>query len=123
MRAALILVLAASSLAACGGAKAGGSCSQTGFLCQDKSNALECLGGTWTALPCRGTGGCAVANSQVTCDMSADMAGDACASSAEGLGLCTVDGHATLECRGGTLQQTNTCTSCAITNGQVVCQQ
>jgi hypothetical protein len=55
--------------------------------------------------------------------MSGDKAGDACASTAEGKGLCAAGGTATLECRGGVLVQTNTCVSCAVSNNQVVCQQ
>jgi hypothetical protein len=110
-------------LAACGTPQIGSSCSETGFLCDNSTNAMECITGKWTELPCRGVGGCAVASGQVTCDMSGDVAGDACASTAEGLGLCTAAGTATLECRNGTLVQTNVCTSCAVTNGQVTCQQ
>jgi hypothetical protein len=64
-----------------------------------------------------------VANSAVSCDMSGDKAGDACASTAEGKGLCASGGTATLECHGGILVQTNSCVSCAVSNDQVVCQQ
>lgn len=117
------LVLPLSLGVACGSAKAGGSCSQEGFLCQDTQTALECRIGVWLALPCRGPGGCTVASGAVTCDMSGDMAGDACASTAEGKAICTTSGNATLQCTNGSLVQSNTCTTCTVSNGQVVCQQ
>ena len=47
------LIGLALALAACG-ASEGGSCSQSGFLCADKGNALECKSGKWVKLPCRG---------------------------------------------------------------------
>ncbi|MGA9522273.1 MAG: hypothetical protein WBV82_12455, partial [Myxococcaceae bacterium] len=83
--------------------------------------------GTWTALPCRGPGGC-VANTVVECDMSRNLEGDLCALTApsnEGKGICTADGKATLQCRQGTLVKTNDCSSCSVTgtpaNQQVTC--
>lgn len=107
----------------CGGAKAGESCDQTGFLCADNTAALECRLGKWTTLPCRGIAGCSESDGTIRCDMSANQENDACASTSEGKGLCTVDGRATLECRQGVLVRTNTCTSCAVSGDQVVCTQ
>lgn len=111
--------LAAATLA-CGG-KAGGACSQTGFVCEGKGAALECIDGVWVSLPCRGALGCRREGDVVRCDMSANQEGDGCASSANGRGMCTQDGSAVLECREGTLLKTRTCSSCAVSGELVVC--
>jgi len=100
---------------------AGGSCSGSGYLCGDSATALECTMSAWRPLPCRGPGGCARSGNTVTCDMNGSLEGDACASSAEGRGLCTVDGLGTLECRSGTLVKTNTCRMCREEMGQIIC--
>ncbi len=121
MRRLSILCFAAFALAACGSPKAGDKCNTNGFLCADAANALECKLGVWTNLPCRGPGGCTKSNDTVKCDMTADLEGDNCASSAEGKGLCTTDGTATLECRDGKLVKTNTCRTCVVMNDQVTC--
>ena len=120
-RLSLVLV-SALSLAACGTASEGGACDTNGFLCQDATAALECRGGAWKKLPCRGTNGCKKEQDVVRCDMTGNLENDACASTAEGRGICTADGLGTLECRQGTLVKTNTCRSCTITGDQVVCQ-
>lgn len=119
----VVVAVVASLFLACGGANAGDDCDQTGFLCQDASNALECRVGKWTVLPCRGPGGCSKSGETVKCDMSGNQVGDACASTAEGKGLCNSNGTATLECRQGALVQTNTCATCTVAGDQVVCQQ
>jgi hypothetical protein len=121
MRRLLLLLPAALFLFACGSPKAGDKCSTNGFLCQDGANALECKLGSWVQLPCRGSSGCTKSGDTVQCDMTADLEGDNCASSAEGKGLCTADGTATLECRDGKLVKTNTCRTCTVQNDQVVC--
>lgn len=119
----LLLLAWILTMAACGGAAVGDSCNQTGFLCQDKGIALECKSGKWAALPCRGSSGCERSGDTVKCDMSGNQAGDACASTAEGKGLCAPGNKATLECRSGQLVETNTCQSCTVQNNQVLCQQ
>ncbi len=120
---ALPIFLAALALgSACGGAKEGDSCNQNGFLCADAANALECKAGQWVKLPCRGSAGCTRTNDVIKCDMTGDLAGDNCASTAEGKGLCTAAGTATLDCRSGVLVQTNTCSSCSVSGDQVICQ-
>lgn len=83
---------------------------------------MECKAGRWTILPCRGPNGCKREGDIIKCDMSANNAGDACASTAEGKGLCASGGTATLECRQGQLVQTNTCRSCTVSGEQVLCQ-
>jgi hypothetical protein len=120
-RLALLAVAASFSLFACGSAKEGGTCDSAGFLCADASAALECKGGAWVKLPCRGSGGCKREADIVKCDMSASQEGDACASTAQGRGLCTSDMKGTLECREGVLVKTNNCRSCAVNGDQVVC--
>lgn len=128
------LIVAALSFAACGSASPGAPCDSSGFLCNDNVTALECQLGKWVALPCRGPTGCQRDGNTIKCDMSANLEGDACASSAVGSGLCTTDGKATLECRNdpntgtNTLKKTNTCRTCTVmrnsTTGrdEVVCQ-
>jgi hypothetical protein len=107
---------------ACGSPKAGDKCSATGFLCESPTAALECRTGAWASIACRGAGGCQRDGDTIKCDMSANLEGDLCASSAEGKGLCTTDGLALLECRDGKLQKTKACSSCQATGDQVVCQ-
>ncbi len=126
------VVAAASSLvfflSACGAAKAGDKCDTQGYLCADATTALECKLGAWVALPCKGANGCKKASDSIKCDMTGNVAGDACASSAVGKGLCTADQKAVLECREDsatgalTLKKTMDCRTCAVTGDQVTCQ-
>ncbi|MEW5738268.1 MAG: hypothetical protein AB1938_05045 [Myxococcota bacterium] len=119
----LVVVSSLALLAsACGSPKAGDKCDTAGFLCESTTAALECKVGAWVSLPCKGPGGCKREGDTVKCDMSANVEGDACASTAEGKGLCTTDGMGTLECRNGVLVKTNTCRTCAVTGDQVICQ-
>jgi hypothetical protein len=106
----------------CGTPTAGSSCNVTGFLCASGTAALECKVGKWVALPCKGTNGCKREGEVVKCDMTGNVVGDACASSAERKGLCTADGKATLECIDGSLKQTNMCRTCMVSGETVVCQ-
>jgi hypothetical protein len=121
MRRLFVISFAALALCACGSPKAGDKCSSNGFLCENAQTALECKLGAWVALPCSGPGGCVKSGDTVKCDMTTDKEGDNCASSAEGKGLCTADGMATLECRDGKLTKTNACRTCTVMNDQVVC--
>jgi len=129
------LLLGALFFAACGGTPApGATCSVSGFLCQDGNNAMECQLGKWAQLPCRGPQGCQSSGGTVTCDMSADVEGDGCASTAVGDGMCTADQMGTLECRHDDtsgqnfLKKTNSCRSCTVQTDsstqkqEVVCQ-
>lgn len=106
----------------CGTPAAGESCTSTGFLCESAASALECKVGKWTSLPCKGTNGCKREGEVVKCDMTGNAENDACASSAEGKGLCTSDNLGTLECRDGKLVKTNTCRSCTVNGDTVTCQ-
>lgn len=117
-----LILAGAVVLAACGTPQAGDKCDTTGFLCSGAGAALECKLGQWVLLPCRGGAGCQRTGDTVTCDMTLNIEGDACASTAEGRGLCSSDSRSTLECRDGILKTTNMCRSCMVSNGQVVCQ-
>jgi hypothetical protein len=123
----VVTVVSLSLLPACGTPKAGDKCDTAGFLCESSASAMECKLGVWVSLPCKGPGGCVREGDTVKCDMSGNTAGDACASSAAGKGLCTPDGTATLECREDmngnlVLVKTNTCRSCTVQGDQVICQ-
>ncbi|MHB8877781.1 MAG: hypothetical protein ACYC8T_29160 [Myxococcaceae bacterium] len=130
MRRAHVLLLAVLAVlaAACGAPQAGDSCSDNGFLCADALSAMECKksktgdGAMWMKLPCRGPAGCQRSNDIIKCDMTMNNAGDACASTAEGKGLCNSTATATLECREGTLVQTNSCRTCSVSGEQIICQ-
>lgn len=115
------LLLGSLLLPACG-AKAGDACKGAVYTCASEKEALECSSSVWRALPCRGPGGCSESGQNVICDLVGNVNGDACASSAEGKGLCTADGRAVLECRQGTLVQTRTCGTCTQGSTQVTCQ-
>ncbi len=120
---ALALVAPALILPGCSSAAEGTTCENpTVFDCRDDTSALECKAGLWTAVPCKGPKGCASSGGDVLCDLSGNAAGDACPAVHEGKGQCAPDGRATLECRGGTFQQTNTCGSCSVQQQQVVCR-
>ncbi|MCP3143369.1 hypothetical protein [Pyxidicoccus xibeiensis] len=108
-------------LAGCG-QSAGDSCEGSGFICEEDTRALECRGGVWREIPCKGPLGCRESDDSVRCDTSRNAAGDACASSAEGTGSCDEAGRAILECRQGVLVETATCSSCTESGGQVTCQ-
>ena len=110
-------------LSGCGGPDVGDSCTSSGYVCRDDKEALECRAGQWRALPCRGGLGCQDSSGGIRCDTSANRAGDACALSAEGRGLCRDDGLALLECRMGVLVETQVCVSCAPSGSQLVCQK
>lgn len=101
---------------------AGDSCDGSGFICQEDVLALECRSGTWREVPCRGPLGCRETDDAVRCDTSNNRAGDACASSAEGKGVCRADGRAVLECREGVLVETASCSSCKVEGDEVTCQ-
>ena len=118
----LLATVLALFAAACGGANAGDACDKNGFLCADATAALECKAGVWVSLPCRGPTGCTRVSDTIKCDMTQNNAGDNCASTAEGKGLCNSIGTATLECRQGVLVQTNTCKTCSVSGDQVICQ-
>lgn len=108
-------------LSACG-VKAGDSCKGSVFTCSSEKDALECRDSVWRELPCRGPSGCVETKDTVSCDLSGSQAGDACAASAEGKGLCTADAKGVLECRMGVLVLVKQCTTCTMDSSRVTCQ-
>jgi len=120
---ALLSLVGFFFLPGCGGPGAGDSCEGSGYLCSSEQQALECRQSKWRALPCRGISGCQEANGSIKCDTTNNVAGDNCALSAEGRGLCRDDGKAVLECRMGVLVLTETCVSCLESGSQIVCQK
>ncbi|MET0402636.1 MAG: hypothetical protein ABW123_09545 [Cystobacter sp.] len=114
------LLLGSFLWSACG-AKAGDSCKSETYLCSSEKEALECRGAVWRALPCRGGSGCSEESGSVVCDMRGNLDGDACASSAEGRGLCTDDGKGVLECRMGSLVRVRSCGTCTMDSALVTC--
>ncbi|MBN1204483.1 MAG: hypothetical protein JXB05_06130 [Myxococcaceae bacterium] len=120
---ALLPLVGSLFLSGCGGPDVGDSCQVSGYVCRDEAEALECRQGQWRALPCKGPRGCAELDGTVHCDTSANLAGDNCALSAEGRGLCRADGLAVLECRMGVLVETEECRSCSLSGSQLVCQK
>jgi len=117
----LSLLLGSLLLSACG-ARAGASCEGGGYTCSSEAEALECRDQKWRTLQCRGPLGCVEEGDTVSCDLTRNVAGDACAASAEGRGQCTADGKAVLECRMGTLTQVKTCGTCTMDTARVICQ-
>ena len=100
----------------------GERCTATGYECAGGWQALECRDGRWRALPCWGPRGCSEEAGRVACDMSGDLAGHACAASAEGRSVCTFQGDAVLECRLGTFVRTKACSTCTVAGDAVLCQ-
>jgi hypothetical protein len=119
----LLPLLAGSLLLSACGVKAGDSCEGGGYTCASEKEALECRDKKWRTLPCRGPQGCTQDGQTLSCDLTLNVEGDACAASAEGLGQCAADGKAILECRMGTLVRVKTCGTCASdSSGAIRCQ-
>ncbi|MDC0707334.1 hypothetical protein POL68_02520 [Stigmatella sp. ncwal1] len=120
---ALLPLVGCLFLSGCGDDPADGKeCESSGYVCSSIAEALECRQGQWRAIPCRGALGCREADNAIRCDTSANRAGDNCGTSAEGRGLCRVDGLAVLECRLGVLVEVEACRTCTETETQVICQ-
>jgi hypothetical protein len=120
---ALVPLVGFLLLPGCGGPDAGDSCEGGGYICASPTQALECRQSRWRAIPCKGALGCQEVTGSIRCDTSANVAGDNCASSAEGRGLCRADGRAVLECRVGVLVETEVCASCSQSGTEIVCQK
>ncbi|MCE9673688.1 hypothetical protein LY474_38390 [Myxococcus stipitatus] len=117
----LVSVVGSLFFAGCG-QSVGDDCDGGGFICQDAVLALECRDGKLREVQCRGPLGCRESGDTVRCDTSLNGAGDACAVTAEGKGLCSKDGKAMLECRQGVLVETASCSSCTVVDSEVTCQ-
>jgi hypothetical protein len=117
----VLLPLLGSLLVSACGSSAGEPCKGSTYTCASETEALECRDSVWRAVPCRGPSGCEGLAGTVRCDIRRNVAGDGCAVSAEGRGLCTADGKAVLECRMGTLVQVKTCGACSVAGDVVTC--
>jgi hypothetical protein len=122
LRLALCPLLGWLLLAGCG-PSSGDECEGGGYVCESDEVALECRQEQWRAIPCKGPLGCNTVGDSIRCDTSGNVAGDACAASAEGRALCRADGKALIECRQGLLVETLTCTSCTSDGSRVTCAQ
>ncbi|HEX8821965.1 MAG TPA: hypothetical protein VF794_18705 [Archangium sp.] len=100
----------------------GDACEGGGYTCSSQTEALECRDKKWRTLPCRGPQGCSEDGQTVSCDLTLNVEGDACAASAEGRGQCTADATAVLECRMGTLVKVKSCSVCTMDSTRVICQ-
>jgi hypothetical protein len=98
---ALVATLAAAAVSMAGcKPKIGDRCKGNAKVCQDGKTMLVCADGTLQLAPCKGPKGCeAKGEDDATCDISANVAGDACPSF-RGFRLCTPDGKSVLECPG-----------------------
>jgi hypothetical protein len=110
MRAALISSLLVALLG-CGGApSAGASCPTAGAaVCDptDRFTLLECVSGTWRAIPCRisstsSIAGCFTDANDTRCDYELVLDGDACWSRHQGINFCSkAKSDLKLTCTGG----------------------
>jgi len=104
----------------CGSPSAGTSCNVSGFVCESSASVLECQAGTWVSLPCKGPNGCSREGDMVKCDMTGNVANDACPAVAETKGFCTADNQGALQCLAGKLVL-RSCRTCSVSNEQVTC--
>src|SRR5687768_8833320 len=104
MRSSPVFVVVAAGVVLLGGCPPaeGGSCDTDRYECVGTALALECRSGTWREIPCRGPEGCLDQDGFIHCDVEGSRVGDACGDGHEGWSVCTPDGKALLECRGGT---------------------
>ncbi|HEY6557455.1 MAG TPA: hypothetical protein VI072_09280 [Polyangiaceae bacterium] len=78
----------------------GKSCEPDESSCLNGATQLSCHDGQFIATPCRGKGGCAATDKGVSCDISANRAGDPCSSADEGAASC-VSPERMVVCREG----------------------
>ena len=81
--------------------KVGDSCEAGKSACADEKNELACQGGKFIQAPCKGPKGCAVEGSTLTCDISANAAGDVCSTGDDGHAMCGTDKKSIVICKGG----------------------
>lgn len=120
-----VLVLLAAVAVGCGPPGVGDKCSATGFACADNLTALECYGGVWRAVPCRGPAGCSRTGETVKCDVSGNQSGDACATTMVRTGICATDLKSSLICDPTDLafKVASTCRTCTVEDMKVKCMQ
>src|SRR5262245_18967881 len=115
MRKGMVVVVAAVAFAAVLGAgckgkkKAGDVCSGDEALCVDKTSILECQGGKFAQMTCKGPQGCTekhkgsttsgrtvTHNYAVDCDFTGNPAGDTCL---EDESMCSADKASMISCK------------------------
>ena len=103
--------------------KPGDKCSGAGLpTCSDPSTALVCGKGIVVALPCRGPKACTSSSSQVQCDNSLAVAGDACDQPSDV--ACAVDYKSALECQNDKFALAETCKgvrACQVDGDKIAC--
>ena len=99
LRAAVVLV--AMLVAGCCRARQGDPCSRGQAACADEHDELACEEGRFVRAPCRGPRGCKFDRGVVTCDVSANAAGDVCSKDDDGKASCTATAKERVECAEG----------------------
>jgi hypothetical protein len=92
-------LLAVLALAQCR-PSAGSSCDKGESRCLNPNRALVCQKGVFIETPCLGKKGCLTEPAGVSCDVSANRAGDPCSTDEEGAAVCG-DDRTLVACRKG----------------------
>lgn len=125
----LALAVAAVLFVACGGdekqdpvPKVTELCTEGGMSCANPTTLLVCEAGKFRTVPCRGPAGCTSSSTTVSCDVSRNLAGDACPKANEGQAICDpANANQGLKCTNGTFQA-QACKGCYVQSNQVLCQ-
>lgn len=78
-------------------------------VCKDKTTFLECEGGKWQSVSCRGPDGCQTQGNVVRCDESLAQQGDPCGAREGEHFSCGTDKKSELKCKDGTWQLVAKC--------------
>jgi hypothetical protein len=99
----MVLLAGVALLGACQKApEPGQPCESQGeATCKDKTTFLECAGGKWEVVSCRGADGCQTQGNVVRCDESLAQDGEACGSREGDHYSCSTDKKGELKCDGG----------------------
>ena len=81
--------------------KEGDPCEKGKAVCLDGKTELSCQDGKLLAAPCKGPKGCATAGNSLTCDISANGAGDICSADDDGAAACSTDNKSMVVCEKG----------------------
>jgi hypothetical protein len=95
-----LLALLSLSAVACK-KKVGDACTKGQAACLDDKTELACQDGKLVSAPCKGPNGCKIAEGKLTCDISANVAGDACSTDYEGHAQCGSDNKSKVTCAKG----------------------
>jgi hypothetical protein len=110
----------------CATVKPGSACNADTAYCKDGQTALACEDHKLTTYHCGGTVGCWVdASAKVFCDQSKGaLPGEACLPAYAGLGECSVDDSAMLQCVNGVwlAYKCPGTAKCQDTNGSIWCE-